>query len=105
MEALAALIFAHFVSDFPLQGEFLANFKGKFDYLLFAHSVIWAGCITATLVLLGIFAWWKVAVLLVGHFCIDRWKARKVNSPSALTGDLWMDQGLHLAQLILVAVI
>lgn len=95
------LVWLHFLGDFPLQGEFLANFKGKFDYLLFAHSVIWTGTISLGLVYLGLFDYWKVVMLLLGHFFIDRWKARKDNKTFALTKDLWLDQSLHMVQLAL----
>lgn len=98
---LTNLIVLHFIADFPLQGEFLANFKGKFDYLLFAHSIIWAGFISLGLLVLGEFQNWKFLFLLVGHFFIDRWKARKEDKTNALTKDLWVDQGLHLIQLII----
>jgi hypothetical protein len=88
------------LGDYPLQGEFLANFKGKYDYLLFCHVVIWTGCICVGLWFLGLLLWWKVVMLLVGHFLIDRRKARKTDKTNALTKDLWIDQLLHLAQLI-----
>jgi len=101
-QMLFALIVAHYMGDFPLQGEFLANLKGSNDYLLFVHSVIWTGCICSVLVYFGIFAWWKVALLLGGHFIIDRFKARKEDKTDALTCDLWIDQMLHFGQIILV---
>ena len=99
--ALLVLFWLHFVGDYPLQGEFLANFKGKYDYLLFCHAVIWTGTISAGLIYLGIFSYWKIAMLLIGHFLIDRWKARKINKEYALTKDLWIDQGLHMVQIII----
>lgn len=95
------LFWLHFVADYPLQGEFLATFKGKCDYLLFCHVVIWTGAITAGLFFTGNYALWKVAMLLVGHFIIDRWKARKKDKTNALTEDLWKDQLLHMGQLLL----
>jgi len=101
LTTLFFLIVLHFIADFPLQGEFLANMKGKFDYLLFAHAFMWSGVISAGLIYFGLFAWWKVAVLLVGHFFIDRWKARKEDKTFALTRDLWIDQSLHLGQLLI----
>ena len=99
MFSLLVLVWLHFVADYPLQGEFLANFKGKYDYLLFCHCIMWAGTISAGLVYLGIFCYWKFAMLLIGHFVIDRWKARKENKTHALTRDLWIDQLLHMAQI------
>jgi len=98
--AFLVLFWLHFVADYPLQGEFLAKFKGSYDYLLFCHAVIWAGTISAGLVYLGLFAYWKVAMLLIGHFIIDMWKAQKPDKVNALTKDLWIDQALHMVQII-----
>jgi hypothetical protein len=101
---LFAATIAHCIGDFPLQGDFLANMKGKFDYILFCHALIWTGCVCAVLGYFGVFAWWKAALLLVGHFAIDRWSSRKKDKTKALTSDLWIDQGLHFAQLLFVTV-
>ena len=95
------LIWLHMIGDYPLQGDFLAQVKGKNDYILFCHSVIWTGCITVGLLLLGLFTWWKASMLLAGHFVIDRWKARKQDKSHSLTCDLWIDQGLHFLQLLI----
>jgi hypothetical protein len=97
---LLILIWLHMIGDYPLQGEFLAQMKGKNDYLLLCHSVIWTGCIVAGLMYLGVFTPWKAAFLLIGHFLIDRWKARMQDKTHALTVDLWTDQAAHLIQLI-----
>lgn len=96
---------AHYVADYPLQGDFLANFKGKLDYILFCHTLIWTGCVCAALDYFGAFAWWKVAFLFMGHFAIDRWKARKEDKVGALTFDLWKDQALHALQVLIVTTI
>lgn len=96
------LVWLHMVADYPMQGEFLANFKGKYDYLLLCHSIIWAGTISLGLHLIGSLELWKVAFLLAGHFVIDRWKARKEDKINALTRDLWIDQWLHVWQLTVV---
>jgi hypothetical protein len=92
----------HFIADFPLQGEFLANMKGKYDYLLFAHSIIWAGVIMFGLMYFGKLHEWHFFFLWFGHYWIDRWKARKADKTFALTKDLWIDQGLHFIQLAIV---
>jgi len=101
MITLAVLIWLHMLGDYPLQGDFLANMKGRNYYLLFVHCVLWTGAICFGLFVFGLLAWWKVAMLLVGHFIIDRWKARKVDKAYSLTRDLWIDQVLHLFQLLL----
>ena len=103
-ELICATMVAHYIGDFPLQGSFLAQFKGKFDYLLFSLALIWTGCISAVLSYFGVFAWWKFAFLFLGHFIIDRWKARKEDKSRAFTHDLWIDQFLHFLQLLVVSI-
>jgi hypothetical protein len=104
-QVLFAATIAHYIGDYPLQSEFMAQFKGTLDYILFCHALIWTGCVCAVLGYFGSFAWWKVVFLLVGHFFIDRWKARKEDKTYALTRDLWKDQVLHFAQLVLVTIV
>lgn len=99
------MIVLHYIADFPLQGQFLAEMKGKYDYLLFCHAMIWGGVISAGLLQLGFFAPWKAVMLVVGHFIIDRWKARKADKTYALTKDLWVDQFLHTVQIFIALLI
>jgi hypothetical protein len=99
IQTMFFLIFLHYLGDFPMQGAYLAENKGKNDYLLFAHSFIWAGVISAGLLYFGMFAIWKVLFLIAGHFLIDRWKARKVDSGNT---ELLIDQFLHGIQLAAV---
>lgn len=99
---LLFLIWLHYIGDYPLQGDFLANFKGKYDYILLCHSIIWAGTICLGLYILGMLTLNKLVFLLVGHFWIDRWKSRKEDKSKALTRDLWIDQLLHIGQILLV---
>ena len=97
------VMFAHYVGDYPLQGEFLGTMKGKYDYLLFCHCLIWTGCVCAALVWLSAFAWWKLGFLFFGHVMVDRWKARHPNREQyGLTWLLWVDQFLHAGQCALV---
>jgi hypothetical protein len=97
------LYFANLVLDYPLQGEFLATFKTKNNYILWVHSAIWGIGIALALNYLGLFAWWKVAFLVGGHIVIDYWKCR--GCYKKYMGDwaaLYVDQALHVVQLILV---
>lgn len=96
------LTWLHYLADYPLQGEFLAQCKGKYDYLLLCYAIIWAGTICVGLHFIGILTLWKIVFLLIGHFFIDRWKARKDNKTNALTKDLWIDQALHFVQILIV---
>lgn len=99
IEIIFFLIFLHYLADFPLQGAYLAENKGKNDYLLFAHSFIWAGAISAGLLYFGLLEVWKLLFLLSGHFIVDRWKARKQGSGNI---ELLIDQFLHGIQLLIV---
>lgn len=99
---LLFLLWLHFIGVYPLQGNFLAQMKEKYNYILLCHSIIWAGTISVGLHLFGLLTIWKVIFLLVGHFIIDRWKARKEDKTNALTKDLWIDQVLHMLQILIV---
>lgn len=105
LTAFCVLLWLHFIGDYPLQGDFIANMKGKNDFILFCHVAIWTGYISIGLAWFCLFAWWKVAMLLIGHFVIDRWKARKEDKTYALTRDLWIDQALHFVQLLICCLI
>lgn len=104
INSLIVLLTAHCIADYPLQGEFLANFKGKNLFLLFVHSFIWAGVIYFALHLLkGTTATeWKFVFLLLGHMTIDKWKCSRKDKSRALTTDLYIDQFLHLLQIVIV---
>ena len=90
------LLFAHYVLDYPLQGEFLAQTKGKYWYSLLAHSMIYGLGMAICLYYLGVFAVWKAIVLILSHMIIDYKKATAKNKDIALTTYLYVDQTLHL---------
>lgn len=98
-EILYFLMFLHYLADFPLQGSYLAENKGKSDYLLFAHAFIWSGIISIGLLYFNLFNISKACSLLFGHYFIDRWKARLNNSGMK---ELVIDQVLHFIQIIMV---
>ena len=102
IEILMLVIFAHYLADYPLQGDFLGTMKGKYDYLLFCHCVIWTGCVSISLAYFGLYATWKLLFLFIGHFIIDRWKARHPSAKEiGLTKLLWIDQLLHFVQILI----
>jgi hypothetical protein len=90
------LLGAHFIADYPLQGDFLAQTKGKYWYSLMAHSIIYATVIGLCLMFLGSYAFWKVALIYVSHLIIDYKKATAKNKDKALTDYLYIDQALHI---------
>ena len=121
------LYFSNLVLDYPLQGSFLAEWKQKNNYILFVHCAIWALGLSIVLLPLGLFAWWKVIMLLVGHYVIDYWKCRRLYKKWPLTSktitsieydgsakkiteekqplisdinSLYIDQALHVIQIL-----
>ena len=111
------LYFINLVLDFPLQSDFMSKYKSQSDYVLFVHCAIWGLGIWFALMPFGLFAWWKLAMLIGGHFIIDRWKCRGHYKlcPKKKTTDgiiakvpvisdwmsLYIDQTLHVIQIIL----
>lgn len=97
------LYFCNLVLDYPLQGTFLAEYKSKNNYILFVHCAIWALGLSIVLLYIGLFAWWKVAMLLFGHIIIDYWKCRGIYKKWHISDwtSLYIDQALHVGQLLL----
>ena len=79
LSVLAALVFLHFLFDYPLQGDFLAKAKNPVDpiphvpwyHAMVAHTFLHAG---AVYLVLGI--WWVAVMEMVAHFLIDYMKCR-----------------------------
>lgn len=103
MKELMILYVANLILDYPLQGTFLAEYKAKNNYILFVHSAIWAFGLSVVLMFLGLFAWWKVIMLLVGHYAIDYWKCRGIYKKQNIKDwtSLYIDQSLHIVQVLL----
>lgn len=100
---LAWLLFAHLLADYPLQGDFLSNMKGKNVIVLLSHAGIWTGCIVLGLRLLSYHpSPWMVAFLFVAHAVADVCKARRLlwyRRLDPLTWGLLIDQLIHVAQI------
>lgn len=95
------LFIAHFIFDAALQPDWMLKAKKDNWYVMLEHCAIWAGGISAVLAYFGMFEWWKVVFLFIGHFIVDTWKIK--SAPHALDMNylLW-DQILHFFQLFLV---
>src|SRR5699024_1551322 len=103
--SLLILLFAHLLADYPLQGSFLAEMKGKNIQLLFAHAGIWNGCIAVAGYLIGFdVGLFDVTLLFIIHTIADYLKGnnrlwyRKVNP---LKVGLLSDQTIHIGQIFL----
>lgn len=95
MEVLWILL-AHYILDYPLQSDFLAQTKGKYFYSLFAHSMIYGLGIAFVFKLLGVFTIQKAVILVLSHMIIDYKKTTAKNKEKALTTYLYIDQLLHI---------
>jgi hypothetical protein len=103
MELLLALALSHFVADYPLQGQYLAEAKRaalrtfEGTWALVAHAAVQAGSAGVAAAVLG--GPWAVVSLLVGvsHFAVDLGKVRNII-------DYRADQALHLTVMAAVAV-
>lgn len=113
------LYWANLILDYPLQCEFQKKYKCEYHTVMLVHCMIWGFGLSLVLYYLGLFAWWKVAFLVVGHFIVDTWKARgwyKGYDPGVSSGGFRMfrgagiqdgtayiiDQSFHFGQLLVV---
>ena len=117
MIKLMILLFCGFVLDYPLQDEFMKKYKCQNNFVLFLHCCIWSFGLGIALLYLGLFAWWKVGMLLVGHFLMDYWKCRSLYKKWPLKtvkgawgtetkepkisdwGSYYIDQAFHIIQI------
>jgi len=103
-EAIIVLVTLHTIADYPMQGDFLANIKGKNFFLLMVHSWMWSGIIYFGLMYFGLAQPYDFLQLFIVHTMIDKWKCNRPDKSKALTTDLYIDQAAHMAQ-ITVAVL
>lgn len=109
MSGFLALIFGHFIADWALQNDFVAQNKGKVWFIMFAHCMIWTGIICFLLSYMGIFAWWKFWFLLIGHWVVDKHKTNNLRPEDSGVDAydwnmrlLYGDQVWHILQVFVV---
>lgn len=125
MNVFMYLLLAHFILDWGLQNQFVAENKHKITMVMLAHVSMWTLGICAVLAYFELFAWWKLIMLFVGHWIEDLYKARTVakvneegisNFTFQLSGyevysyEVWKqkyfskllnyDQGFHILQIL-----
>jgi hypothetical protein len=94
---LAVLIASHFIADFLLQPDGLANKKRR-PFYLFIHAVIHA---LATYILLQNWSGWQVPLLIfVFHIAIDYIK-QVITGETESAKVLVADQAVHIASLLI----
>ena len=103
MDFALALVFAHLLADYPLQGTFLATDKEKHWLSLVSHAVIQAGTVSVAAALFHHLTPWTFWWVLGTHGVMDAVKARWLNKrwpQEALGRNLYIDQAVHLLALI-----
>lgn len=102
MAALLILL-AHYVGDYGLQTDYMAEHKSRDWYVLFAHAAVWTFMVASAGMLAGLHvgAIPVIIVLLIPHMLIDMVKARRMLWVLRMsdTAALAVDQGLHMVQL------
>jgi hypothetical protein len=99
IEMIFMFLVLHALADYPLQGDFLATFKGKNAIAMIAHCLIWSGLIYAGLQFYGLAQPAEIMFLFFGHMAIDYWKCGRAGNGKELGSDLVIDQLLHFAQI------
>lgn len=104
------LIFAHFIGDWGLQSEWMATNKDKYWIVMFAHCMIWAGCVSIMADLCHIYIpYWKILFLVCGHMLIDAWKCwvywEIPFCQQKTCKHLYIDQVLHIVQVVIVGIL
>ena len=121
MTYIILLILAHYIGDYALQNSYIAAFKSKDNYVLFAHCAIWTFVMTVVSNWIGLVDIHSssdiiivVFVLLIPHIIIDYikgyqrlWCSSSFCEKVGLTGEhtLYIDQFLHLVQIIVFVII
>ena len=101
---LLKILFAHALGDYFLQGDYLAMNKGKDNYLLCIHAILYTFAVS---LIFGneISQLWYWLILLI-HISVDYIKARGITPK--IMGDknaLILDQVIHFLTLILALVV
>jgi len=81
------LVSCHFIADFPFQGDWLCQNKGKSWELMAYHCLIYTGTFVVFADISNNFA----GLLFISHMIIDPIKARY-----KIIKHIWVDQLLHL---------
>lgn len=104
------IVFLHYIADWGLQNDFMANNKGKYWEVMFAHCMVWSGAISLGLMYLHMFSVAKLVWLFGGHWAMDYFKINLLKPLPQLHPEnekynltlLRIDQSFHILQCITV---
>ena len=107
VKSLLFVLMAHMTGDYLFQSDYLAGNKGKDNYILLAHSVLYTVGVMMVSYIMGIeLSLIGLLMLPIVHFTIDYIKARGI-TPKYM-GDkkaLALDQLIHYLTLLFVLTI
>lgn len=98
------IIFAHFIGDWGIQNPWVATEKAKSWMVMIAHCIVWTGCVCIALQWLGLYAFWKLLVLLLGHIIMDKTKCVLTAKGANSEWMMYFDQLFHLLQCYIVSI-
>lgn len=81
MDHLIFILMAHMVGDYLFQSDYLVQNKGKDDYILLAHSVLYAFGVAVVCYVLGVYCNGLYLLIIGGtHFLTDYLKAKDITT-------------------------
>ena len=101
IEIIFVMLGLHCLADYPLQGDFLAQMKGKNLIIMAAHCAVWTLLVYLGLIYFKVDQPWNLPFLFFGHFVIDKWKCSRSGNGKELGLDLLVDQALHFFQVFI----
>ena len=105
LRVLMLLVLVHLLYDFHWQGQFVAEWKAKSEFIMAVHVLTWALLVLAVLYwLTGPVAAWKLAMLPITHYLTDTWKYRQKRL-APLGAALYIDQGIHIVTLVMAVML
>ena len=99
--ALAYLVLAHLVADFPLQTNWVYRLKVRSTAGLALHAATHV-VFTALIISDPLNDWLMLALIGLVHFTIDR---QKLHWRGSALGGFLLDQAIHITSLVLIATI
>lgn len=101
---LLFILMAHMTGDYLFQSDYLATNKGKDDYILLAHSILYTvGIIIIAYIMKINLSQIDLIIISAIHFLVDYIKARGI-TPKYIGSKnaLLLDQVIHYLTLILI---
>ena len=97
-EILWWVLVSHFIGDWGLQNRWMAENKNKYWEILFAHCMIYTGCISMALKYIDMFQWQIAVSILFGHYTVDMISSKWSNKTPHIRIKryiLWIDHLSH----------